>query len=114
MIMSEAHPMKTRVQIYIDALEFLDSRVPAKVEDLLSEIEHLSSHDIEIHHLSFLLGVRWSEHVQGFGSLGYEEVDEAEREQTAIKVPTVVWDKLKDVNTVTDLIKALKVAEEEE
>jgi hypothetical protein len=37
-----------------------------------------------------------------------EAVIETEREQTAIKVPTVVWDKLKDVNTVTDLIKALK------
>jgi hypothetical protein len=43
-----------------------------------------------------------------------EAVIETEREQTAIKVPTVVWDKLKDVNTVTDLIKALKVAEEAE
>ena len=39
---------------------------------------------------------------------------EESRDTTTIKVPTVVWDKLKDVNTVTDLIKALKVAEEEE
>lgn len=42
-----------------------------------------------------------------------EAVIETEREQTAIKVPIAVWDKLKDVNTVTDLVKALKAAEEE-
>ena len=38
---------------------------------------------------------------------------EAEQERTTIEVPTVVWDKLKDVNTVKDLIKALQAAEEE-
>lgn len=43
-----------------------------------------------------------------------QSVIEESRDTTTIKVPTVVWDKLKDVNTVTDLIKALKVAEEEE
>jgi hypothetical protein len=43
-----------------------------------------------------------------------QAVIEESRDTTTIKVPTVVWDKLKDVNTVTDLIKALKVAEEEE
>lgn len=42
------------------------------------------------------------------------DVIEADRDITTIKVPTVVWDKLKDVNTVTDLINALKAAEKEE
>ena len=41
-----------------------------------------------------------------------QAVIEESRDTTTIKVPTVVWDKLKDVNTVTDLIKALKAAEE--
>ena len=41
-----------------------------------------------------------------------QSIIEAQRDTTTIKVPTVVWDKLKDVNTVTDLIKALKAAEE--
>lgn len=40
-----------------------------------------------------------------------QSVIEEERDLTTIKVPTVIWDKLKDVNTVTDLIKALKAAE---
>lgn len=40
-----------------------------------------------------------------------QSVVEADRDITTIKVPTVVWDKLKDVNTVTDLINALKAAE---
>ena len=31
-----------------------------------------------------------------------------------ITVPIAIWDKLKDVNTVKDLIKALKSTEEEE
>lgn len=43
-----------------------------------------------------------------------QSVIEESRDTTTIKVPTVVWEKLKDVNTVTDLIKALKVAEEAE
>ena len=38
---------------------------------------------------------------------------EAQRDTTTIEVPTVVWDKLKDVNTVKDLIRALEAAEEE-
>ena len=38
---------------------------------------------------------------------------EAERDMTTIKVPTVVWDKLKGVNTVKDLLIAMKAAEEE-
>ena len=43
-----------------------------------------------------------------------QSVIEAERDLTTIKVPTVIWDKLKDVNTVTDLINALKAAEKAE
>lgn len=39
---------------------------------------------------------------------------EADRDLTTIKVPTVIFDKLKDVNTVTDLINALKAAEKTE
>ena len=42
-----------------------------------------------------------------------QAIIEAERDTTTIEVPTVVWDKLKDVNTVSDLIKALKEAEGE-
>ena len=42
-----------------------------------------------------------------------QAIIEAERDTTTIEVPTVVWDKLKDVNTVKDLIKALQAAEEE-
>jgi hypothetical protein len=42
-----------------------------------------------------------------------QAIIEAERDATTIKVPTVMWDKLKDVNTVSDLIKALQAAEEE-
>ena len=37
-----------------------------------------------------------------------------ERDAHGITVPIAVWDKLKDVNTVKDLIKALKSTEEEE
>ena len=36
-----------------------------------------------------------------------------ERDAHGITVPIAVWDKLKDVNTVSDLIKALHAAEEE-
>ena len=36
-----------------------------------------------------------------------------ERDAHGITVPLVVWDKLKDVNSVADLIKAMKAAEEE-
>lgn len=43
-----------------------------------------------------------------------KSVIEEERDLTTIKVPTVVFDKLKDVNTVTDLINALKAAEKTE
>lgn len=43
-----------------------------------------------------------------------QSVIEADRDITTIKVPTVVWDKLKDVNTVTALINALKAAGEAE
>ena len=42
-----------------------------------------------------------------------QSVIEESRDTTTIKVPTVVWDKLKDVNTVRDLLMALKAAEEE-
>ena len=42
-----------------------------------------------------------------------QSVIEAVQEETTIKVPTVVWDKLKDVNTVKDLLIAMKAAEEE-
>ena len=42
-----------------------------------------------------------------------QAIIEAERDTTTIEVPTVVWDKLKGVNTVKDLIKALQAAEEE-
>lgn len=41
-----------------------------------------------------------------------QAVIEESRDTTTIKVPTVVWDKLKDVNTVRDLLMALKAAEE--
>lgn len=68
--------MKTRVQQYIDALEFLDSRVPAQPEDLMSEIERLASHRKDVHVLSFLLGVRFAEHIQGFGQLMFEYGEE--------------------------------------
>ena len=51
----------------------------------------------------------WEEDLIAFA----QSIIEAQRDTTTIKVPTVVWDKLKDVNTVTDLIKALKAAEEE-
>ena len=37
-----------------------------------------------------------------------------ERDAHGITVPIAVWDKLKDVNTVRDLIKALHAAEEGE
>ena len=50
----------------------------------------------------------WEEELLAFA----QAIIEAQRDTTTIKVPTVVWDKLKDVNTVTDLIKALKAAEE--
>lgn len=43
-----------------------------------------------------------------------QAIIEAERDAHGITVPIAVWDKLKDVNTVTDLIKALKSTEEEE
>ena len=43
-----------------------------------------------------------------------QSVIEAERDAHGITVPIAVWDKLKGVNTVTDLIKALKSTEEEE
>ena len=42
-----------------------------------------------------------------------QSVIEAERNAHGITVPIAVWDKLKDVNTVSDLIKALKEAEGE-
>ena len=42
-----------------------------------------------------------------------QAIIEAERDAHGITVPIAVWDKLKDVNTVTDLIKALKSTEEE-
>ena len=42
-----------------------------------------------------------------------QAIIEAERDAHGITVPLVVWDKLKDVNTVSDLIKALHAAEEE-
>ena len=42
-----------------------------------------------------------------------QSVIEAERNAHGITVPIAVWDKLKDVNTVSDLIKALHAAEEE-
>lgn len=42
-----------------------------------------------------------------------QAIIEAERDAHGITVPLVVWDKLKDVNSVADLIKALKAAEEE-
>ena len=38
---------------------------------------------------------------------------EAERDAHGITVPIAVWDKLKGVNTVSDLIRALMEAEEE-
>lgn len=41
-----------------------------------------------------------------------QAVIEEERNTHGITVPLAVWDKLKDVNTVRDLIKALKSAEE--
>lgn len=43
-----------------------------------------------------------------------QAIIKAERDVHGITVPIAVWDKLKDVNTVTDLIKALKEAEGEE
>lgn len=43
-----------------------------------------------------------------------QSVIEESRDTSTIEVPISVWDKLKDVNTVTDLIKALKVAEKAE
>jgi hypothetical protein len=43
-----------------------------------------------------------------------QSVIEAERDAHGITVPIAVWDKLKDVNTVKDLIKALKSTEGEE
>lgn len=64
--------MKTRVQRYLDALEFLDSRQPIQAEELLYELERLADHNKQVHALSFLLGVRFAEHVQGFGRLMYE------------------------------------------
>ena len=42
-----------------------------------------------------------------------QAIIKAERGAHGITVPIAVWDKLKDVNTVTDLIKAMKAAEEE-
>ena len=42
-----------------------------------------------------------------------QAIIEAERDAHGITVPIAVWDKLKDVNTVSDLVKALKAAEEE-
>ena len=42
-----------------------------------------------------------------------QAIIKAERDVHGITVPIAVWDKLKDVNTVTDLIKALKSTEEE-
>ena len=42
-----------------------------------------------------------------------QAIIKAERDAHGITVPLVVWDKLKDVNTVSDLIKALHAAEEE-
>ena len=42
-----------------------------------------------------------------------QSVIAAERNAHGITVSIAVWDKLKDVNTVTDLIKAMKAAEEE-
>ena len=42
-----------------------------------------------------------------------QAIIEAERDAHGITVPIAVWDKLKDVNTVSDLIRALMEAEKE-
>ena len=69
--------MKTRVQKYIDALEFLDSRNPVQAEELVNEIERLLRNGREVHALSFLFGVRFAEQVQGFGkSMFYDGEEE--------------------------------------
>ena len=43
-----------------------------------------------------------------------QSVIEAERDAHGITVPIAVWDKLKGVNTVKDLLIAMKAAEEGE
>jgi len=52
----------------------------------------------------------WEEELLAFA----QAIIEAERDAHGITVPIAVWDKLKDVNTVRDLIKALHAAEEGE
>jgi len=42
-----------------------------------------------------------------------QAIIEAEQDAHGITVPIAVWDKLKDVNTVKDLLIAMKAAEEE-
>jgi hypothetical protein len=43
-----------------------------------------------------------------------QAIIEAERETHGITVPLAVWDKLKDANTVKDLLVAMKAAEKYE
>ena len=72
----EGEGMKTRVQKYLDALEFLDSRSPVQAEELGNEIERLLRNGREVHVLSFLLGVRFAEQVQGFGQSIFDDGEE--------------------------------------
>jgi hypothetical protein len=53
------------------------------------------------------------EDIISFAQAIIKEERDAHGITTTIEVPTVVWDKLKDVNTVKDLIRALEAAEEE-
>ena len=56
---------------------------------------------------------RWT--FTGEGLIAFARaIIEAERDAHGITVPIAVWDKLKDVNTVKDLLIAMKAAEEGE